>query len=87
METVNYKGDMFEDVYRYDPFNNKWHKVANYTENKVERKGMLKKVTRGVGFTIPGKNFGYIGFGIVPTADPRAQEDLWEYRPFEINKK
>ncbi|MFN8255128.1 MAG: hypothetical protein U0W24_05525 [Bacteroidales bacterium] len=82
-----YSGELFEDVYRYDPFNNKWFKVRDYTSNKTDRLNISKKVTRGVGFSIQKDNVGFIGFGIVPTADPRAQEDLWKYQPFITSGK
>ena len=87
MESSTYTGAMYADIYRYDPFNNKWHRVADYTANKTTNINGSKKVTRGVGFAMPDKNFGYIGFGIDPAADPRAQEDLWQYKPFDVGKK
>ena len=84
----NFTGTMFHDVYRYDPFNDRWTQVRDYTLNKTDRTENPKKVTRGVGFSSPKKNFGYIGYGIVPTDIPdRAQRDLWEYRPYISNTK
>jgi len=83
----SYTGDTFDDFYRYDPFNNKWYKMRDYTSNKNERLNISKKVTRAVGFSSTADNVGYIGFGIVPDSSFWAQEDLWMYRPFESGAK
>jgi len=84
---IDYSGEMFEDFYRYDPFNNKWFRQADYTSDQKSRIDSLKKVTRGVGFSIPSKKVGFIGYGIVPTDVSRAQTDLWMYQPFESGAK
>lgn len=83
-----YTGEFFEDFYRYDPFNNRWFQMRDYTSNKTDRVNISKKVTRAVGFSSRADNIGYIGFGIVPD-DPvsRAQEDIWFYRPFVAGYK
>jgi N-acetylneuraminic acid mutarotase len=87
-EPATYTGEFFEDFYRYDPFNNRWFQMRDYTSNKTDRVNISKKVTRAVGFSSRADNIGYIGFGIVPN-DPvsRAQEDIWFYRPFVAGYK
>ncbi len=80
-DPATFTGVLFEDFYRYDPFNNKWFRQRDYTSNKGDRATISKKVTRGVGFSIQKDKVGFIGYGIVPEV-PRAQEDLWLYRPF-----
>ncbi len=88
-----YTGGIFEDFYRYDPFNDRWYQMNDYTSNKTDRIDLFKQVTRGVGFSSPKNNVGYIGFGIVPDPFPnsnepnRAQKDLWMYRPYETGIK
>jgi len=79
----NYTGVMFSDVYRYDPFNNRWlQEVRDYTLDSKINLDKPKKVTRGIGFSSPKNNIGFIGYGIVPTDQNRAQGDLWYYQPY-----
>ncbi len=87
-DPANFTGEMFKDLWRYDPFNDKWWPQADYTSNKTDRLNMFKKVTRGVGYSSPKNRVGFIGFGIVPE-DPtwRPQGDLWKYQPFESGNK
>ena len=83
----SYTGEIFSDVYRYDPFNNKWIEVKGYTINdKNEATRDPKKVTRSCGFSRKTYDYGFIGFGIVPDANPRAQEDMWKYQPWEAGE-
>ena len=73
-------GDAMSDFYRYDPFNNRWTELAEYTTNKNNL--TAKKVTRAVGFyTTSPSDLGYIGFGYVIDATNHMQQDLWHYRP------
>ena len=87
MEGGSYTGQIFSDVFRYDPFNNKWIEVKGYTINDLnEATKQPKKVTRSCGFSGKTYDFGFIGFGMVPDADPRAQEDMWKYQPWEAGQ-
>jgi N-acetylneuraminic acid mutarotase len=86
----SHTGQIFEDFYRYDPFNDRWTKekeVRHYTSDKKLRIDISKKVTRAVGFSSRKDNIGYVGFGIVPTDLTRAQGDFWFYRPYVAGNK
>lgn len=88
-------GEIFNDFYRYDPFNNKWHVQQPYTANKTERIEYIRPITRAVGVASPSRKVGFIGYGIIPENYPvpnpplaysetsRAQEDFWKYQPYE----
>ncbi|MBN2757427.1 MAG: hypothetical protein JXR51_09640 [Bacteroidales bacterium] len=78
-ETV-VSGDSMSDFYRYDPFNNVWYPLADYTTNDVDNL-VPKKVTRAVGFYSPSTDLGYIGFGYVVEGTDHMQQDIWYYRP------
>ncbi len=85
MEGV-YSGVTFSDVYRYDPFNNKWTKegdVRDYTLDKNLNTNNPKKVTRASGFSGATVDYGFIGFGMMPDQTIRAQDDFWKYQPWE----
>jgi len=74
----------FSDVYRYDPFNNVWLQIRDYTLDKTINTDNPKKVTRATGFSHLTYSVGYIGFGIMPEETlQRAQEDFWKYQPWE----
>ncbi|OQX97124.1 MAG: hypothetical protein B6I20_13315 [Bacteroidetes bacterium 4572_117] len=85
MEGGGYTGQTYSDVYRYDPFNNSWRQIRDYTLDKTENPDNPKKVTRATGFSRgPKASVGYIGFGMMPEEVlQRAQEDLWEYLPWQ----
>ncbi|MEN8119651.1 MAG: kelch repeat-containing protein [Bacteroidota bacterium] len=81
-----YSGEIFSDVYRYDPFNNRWTAagdVRDYTLDKLINIDNPKKVTRASGFSGRTIEYGFIGFGMIPEADPRAQDDYWKYQPWQ----
>lgn len=86
-------GQTFSDVYRYDPFNNKWTQkwtqgdvgVRDYTLDKIVNTNNPKYVTRTCGFNGSTFDYGFIGFGIMPEELQRAQEDYWKYQPWEAN--
>ena len=75
-------GQTFSDVYRYDPFNDKWRKIADYQTYKPDY-NTPKAITRACGFSGSTISVGYIGFGIDPYVIPRAQKDYWKYQPWE----
>jgi len=72
-------GDAMSDFYQYDPFNNIWYTLADYTIN--QNNTTPKKITRAVGFYSTSDDVGYIGFGYVVQSGTHTQEDLWYYRP------
>ena len=74
-------GDAMSDFYRYDPFNNLWYELADYTNN-TENPTREKKITRAVGFYSTSSDFGYIGYGAVVDKTPHAQQDVWYYNPW-----
>lgn len=90
---------IFYDFYRYDPFNNKWHKQENYTANQQGRMGAIRPITHAVGMALQGRKLGFIGYGIIPdnyvvpnlpesfSAGSRAQEDFWQYQPYNAVAK
>jgi hypothetical protein len=84
----SYSGNIFQDLYRYDPFNNSWTKIRDYTNNSVTRPNISKKITKAVAFSSKKDNFGYVGFGIIPDSlTNRFQSDLWIYRPYDKGNK
>ncbi|RLD68228.1 MAG: hypothetical protein DRI95_03585 [Bacteroidetes bacterium] len=83
MEGGPYTGQTFSDVYRYDPFNNKWRQIRDYTLDKTINTDNPKSVTRATGFGGVTLDVGYVGFGIMPDELQRAQEDYWKYQPWE----
>jgi N-acetylneuraminic acid mutarotase len=78
------RDQIFDDIYRYDPYNNRWEEIRDYTYNSRTRR-FSKKVTNAVGYSIG--NYGYAGFGIVPDSINAPQQDLWLYKPYEAGNK
>jgi len=96
MEGGSYTGQTFSDVYRYDPFNNKWTETwtdgdINVRDYTLAKEGNPlnpnfdnpKHVTRTCGFSGSTYDYGFIGFGMMPEEAQRAQEDYWKYQPWE----
>jgi len=93
-----YTGDAFNDFYRYNPFTDTWHAVKDYTADKTNRDGAIRPITRAIGFAIPSKKLGYVGYGLEPVNYPvpnppvstssfNAQKDFWKYQPFNDDAK
>lgn len=68
-----WKGKIFNDFYRFNPYTNTWRKVQDYTANKGQstdpidqRKNAIRPVTRAVGFSSQSRNIGFVGYGLVP---------------------
>ncbi len=93
-----YTGQIFNDFYRYDPYTNTWLDVQPYTADKTGRDGAVRAITRAIGFAIPSKKEGYVGYGTQPfdyvAPNPPesqsgipTQQDFWKYQPFNDSAK
>ncbi len=68
-----WKGTVYNDFYRFNPYTNSWRKVSDYTSNKgnlpeeaEKRLGAVRPITRAVGFSSQAKNIGFVGYGLLP---------------------
>ncbi|MBN2662500.1 MAG: hypothetical protein JXR68_02520 [Bacteroidales bacterium] len=72
--------DYFKDLYRYDPFNDRWFQIADYKVGP-NYSGQIQKVKNAVAFGIDKK--GYVGTGYNGDDNtPRFSKEMWIYRPW-----
>ncbi len=78
-EEGHWKGEIFKDFYRYNPYINKWRKkgegedIADYTSNQGKRENedeqrvnAIRPITRAIGFSYGKEGVGIAGTGIIP---------------------
>ncbi len=72
MERENqWEGEVFSDFYRFNPYTERWRKVADYTSNEGKLEGdqrldAIRPITRAVGMAYEEKEIGLVGYGIIP---------------------
>jgi len=72
--------DYFKDMYRYDPYNDKWFQIADYKAGP-NFSGQIQKVKNAIAFGVGKK--GYVGIGYQgDDSSPRYSKEMWIYRPW-----
>jgi N-acetylneuraminic acid mutarotase len=71
-----------QDLWRYDPFNDRWAQCADYKTGPNYIEGDPKYIRNAIGFGIEDRGFVGLGFRSSTYPGDKCSYELWVYRPW-----